>query len=556
MDAIICLYFDRRAFTHFSQTNALVIAEQNAVPYLLGSIEANPNLPEEVLHMAMSLLSNLCSHSKVSAIVLREETLQSVLGVLSTNRDPLVLTSCLSIVDKISSRTQMGKDGAAGGGLRGSIVESGVESAKLQALSSIVSSSCVPSLLKALKSISSAETIDEASEDFIISATRVLSRLATSPEAVKQLKETGGIDLYLEVMETFRDSDRIARVSSKLISKMMGGNVAELMDTLNTGGLSAVAQERVLSLISSMAMDTGSMDEIMKSGGVATMIGNMEGALTARALEETARTIARLAASPKNVPQLMQSGAVGNICKVLLGGAPSVAGNLDMQASMVVALNRIAAAQPTSLDQMVEQHGDVLAGMVQNLTANPSHHGLSRAYIELFGRLGPQQLEKLDVASYCSAVLSVLGQAPGKIDPSMTSACFTALEGAVVPGTHSSRLLAAGAVPIALASLGASDDHPAVAASALGFLLHIARGSSEGLSALQAAGAFETVVEALGTHQEDAAVRSGAAALVQVIASDQLIDQFGTNLKAFAARFQSGEATDAEIGRSRPLRSG
>jgi hypothetical protein len=54
-------------------------------------------------------------------------------------------------------------------------------------------------------------------------------------------------------------------VVSKLISKMMGGNIAELMNTLQSAGLSEQAQERVLSLISSMSMDSSSMDEIMKS---------------------------------------------------------------------------------------------------------------------------------------------------------------------------------------------------------------------------------------------------------------------------------------------------
>jgi hypothetical protein len=72
------------------------------VPYLLESIKANPDLPEEVLHMAMSLLNNLCSFSKVSAIVLNEDTLRSVLGVIESNSDPLVLNSCINIVEKMS----------------------------------------------------------------------------------------------------------------------------------------------------------------------------------------------------------------------------------------------------------------------------------------------------------------------------------------------------------------------------------------------------------------------------------------------------------------------
>ena len=85
-----------------NSTNALVIAKNNAVPFLLQSISSNPDLPEEVLHMAMTLLNNLCSHSKVGAIVLNEETLGQCLKVLETNSDTLVLNSVINVIEKMS----------------------------------------------------------------------------------------------------------------------------------------------------------------------------------------------------------------------------------------------------------------------------------------------------------------------------------------------------------------------------------------------------------------------------------------------------------------------
>ena len=84
------------------RTNAAVIASNNAVPFLLERISSNPDLPEEVLHMAMTLLNNLCSHQKVGAMVLNEKTLAQCLKVLETNSDTMVLNSVINVIEKMS----------------------------------------------------------------------------------------------------------------------------------------------------------------------------------------------------------------------------------------------------------------------------------------------------------------------------------------------------------------------------------------------------------------------------------------------------------------------
>ena len=218
----------------------------------------------------------------------------------------------------------------------------------------------------------------------------------------------------------------MTRVVSKLITKMMGGNIAELMATLQQTNLSEGAQEKVLSLISSMAMDSSSMDEIMKSGGVSSMIGAMESQMSRRALEETARTVARLASSPKNIPELVAGGALGQICKILTSdqlGNASDDNDLaaDVVASMVVALNRICAVVPSAVATVVEAGG--MPRLCAAVQLHSDDKGLVRPVLEFFGRLRNE-----DVAR---------GKAGGKLDlGAMVAATAPALEQAVSAGDN------------------------------------------------------------------------------------------------------------------------
>ncbi len=152
------------------------------------------------------------------------------------------------------------------------------------------------------------------------------------------------------------------------------------------------------------------------------MIGSMETSMSARALEETGRTIARLASSTKNVPQLIESGALSQIGKVL----QSQGGNLDMQASMVLALDRIASANPLSLDTVFKDPAAV-ACMVANLTANPAHVALSKASVDLISRFTVEQCTKVDLGKTTAAVLSVLENLSDS-DVTMMSSCLSTLD--------------------------------------------------------------------------------------------------------------------------------
>lgn len=425
--------------------------------------------------------------------------------------------------------------------------------AKMIQLNKLLNESCVPAMLKALENLSKADIIDDQAEDLVVNITRALSRLAAqSPEVEKRLKIGGGIDSYLAVMDSFKTSERVTKASSKLIGKMMGDNIVELMNTLKTGSLSTQAQERVLSLISSMAMDSNSMDEIMKSDGVSTMISSMETAMSGRALEETARTIARLASSPKHVPQLLESGALSQICKILTSPTSSVSSNLDMQASMSLAINRIAVAAPSALDEIANNPA-VIAALVSTLAKNPSHAALTRSTLELFGRFTPEQLSKMDLEPMMTAIISAMECIDIDKDVTTATAALSALGHALAAGGETSvtSLIRAGAIPLALTTLsgGAAREHGTVAVSSLKFLSHVARlGGDEGLKALRDGNAFFVTVDAVGSHMENATVRSAAAEMIQMLSSDELIQEFGNTLTTFADKFEQGHASEEEIG--------
>ena len=88
----------------------------------------------------------------------------------------------------------------------------------------MLNESCVPVLLKALDQICSLDLIDEAAEDCVLNATKVFQRLLKSTTertsrvsstgenvAAQRLKELGGIDTYLRVMEAFKVGDLVSK---------------------------------------------------------------------------------------------------------------------------------------------------------------------------------------------------------------------------------------------------------------------------------------------------------------------------------------------------------
>jgi hypothetical protein len=110
------------------------------------------------------------------------------------------------------------------------------------------------------------------------------------------------------VLDSFQE-DAITRLSGKLLNKITGNSIDQLIRTLKIGGLSSQAQEHTLSLLASLAIDSESSDKIVAQGGVAAIIGGFESMISARAVEATAKTICRLASSQQNIQELVNGGA-------------------------------------------------------------------------------------------------------------------------------------------------------------------------------------------------------------------------------------------------------
>jgi hypothetical protein len=344
-----------------------------------------------------------------------------------------------------------------------------------------------------------------------------------------------------------------------------------------------------MSVISSMAMDASNVDEIMKvQGGVASLVGSMETAKSSRMLEETARTVARLAASPKNVPMLIESGALNQICNVIKNGNS----NPDMQASMVVALNRIAQSQgPQALHAICVEDPKVVEKLAETLKKTSDRVALAgvdgvpggsnqmKATLELFGRFDQEHLAAVDVKAVSGSILAAMkahgsddskgseGTAAGAavIKSSLLALSHVVQAGGESGAASSKYLVESGAVPVVLNALAsdAATDSPQTTVAALGVLGGLAGGGdslaaatsaannggelSAGIGALRAAGSFGAVVDCVGKHSADVGVRSAAAGLLQVIASDNQINDFGGQLSTFSASFASGSASEADI---------
>ena len=109
-----------------------------------------------------------------------------------------------------------------------------------------------------------------------------------------------------QVLDAFPEQDGIARAVSKVITQLMDGDVGSLVTQLQTvGGQSAASQERLLALLSTLAMDGAGADAIKHSGMVGAAVSSFNTMASQRAMEANARLISRLATNSSNIDEVL-----------------------------------------------------------------------------------------------------------------------------------------------------------------------------------------------------------------------------------------------------------
>lgn len=219
-------------------SNAEVIAEEGCVDAILASLAANPELPEETLAIALSILDTLCNHNKALQTLVSRGTVKLLVNLFQAgNQKSDVKVGCLKALAKLT-KVQKGID---------DFIECNGVGPTLAAMNSFTSSS-IP--------------INSEIAVALTSGCKLFARLGPKEAAIRdQLHACGGTDICLSIMEKAEDP-QLNKMCSKLLSHLCGSesidNVITNLKDSNLNSLSVEKQERMLGLLSSLSLDSSS----------------------------------------------------------------------------------------------------------------------------------------------------------------------------------------------------------------------------------------------------------------------------------------------------------
>jgi hypothetical protein len=218
-------------------SNAEVIAEEGCVDAILASLAANPELPEEALAIALSILDTLCNHNKALQTLVSRGTVTLLVNLLETGNQKVdVKIGCLKALAKLT-KVQKGVD---------DFIACNGSGPTLKAMNSL-SLSPIPSNSEVAVALTS--------------GCKLFARLSPKEDAIRaQLQACDGTDICLNIMEKSDDA-QLNKICSKLLSHLCGSaSIDSVITNLKDSNLnlSIEKQEKMLGLLSSLTLDSSS----------------------------------------------------------------------------------------------------------------------------------------------------------------------------------------------------------------------------------------------------------------------------------------------------------
>ena len=167
--------------------------------------------------------------------------------------------------------------------------------------------------------------------------------------------------------------------------------------------------ERTLALLASLAIDKNGSDDIMSLGGCAAMLDCLDNAISSKALESTAKAIARLAGNPRNVKDLVDCGAIA----LLVASLQNSYASSESKAQAIDALAKVSGS-PGFTQSTVD--AGAIEGVVAALAKDPGHSGLATAslkYLVTLVHAGFDMQPVADIDGSINAVVESMRGQPG-----------------------------------------------------------------------------------------------------------------------------------------------
>lgn len=525
-------------------TNATIIGDEGGVTAVLESMAANKKLDEEVLLYSLHLIDKMCNHTKPLEKIVTPALITNICRILEQNADkPEVVGLCTRILEKMT-RASPGLEAA--GQAEGGAVE-GVEG------------TLSTSLMKPLRVITTNQDCRYTMADTaaVINITKLFFRLLQMPRMAARLRETHALDIFLDALRKYPDDDQLTRVVAKLLMKLVDGGIAELVAKVKSGGLSAAQQERLLQLLSALAVDIELSEEITQAGGVAAVVNTFESIISARAKEEIVRMIMRLATSAKNLDEILASGALPQLIAILAQTETPV----ELKGLVLQALNKISS-QARTVAHVVRCDNAIRAALCA-LERHCSDRSVARpglAFLEALVREKTEARTAIDaghtsiIEAIKMAIVAMRAQADDDATLLLGTRALTSLLSAPLAGTELEAAidctLDSGLLELAISNLDLNRHTPALIKESILLLTTLCDSPGRRCAHVlaKAPPAFDAVVAALYARPDDTALRRAAIDLVSILSTvdDTFVSSKVFELKQLAEKIDHG-ATAEEL---------
>lgn len=518
-----------------------------------GSGSAEPEAVSNVAHM----LEQVANQAPASFV--KSDCASAVFSLMresSASKDRGVVASCARTLEKASR---------AKGGVQ-ALADSGAIETVTAVLSTVAEEDAsAPSDASAREHAGAGQ--GEEDTNVLGPSLKLLDRMCRVEENADRMRRTGGVEALVQTLERGGADGRTMRVGGRLLTKVAGASVGEVVSSLQSSGGDAKDSSRVVSLLGNLALEEDNADNIVQSGGVQALIDAFQSASAApdkasasKTLQGTSRALGRLATSDENVDAIVRGGGLG----ALIAAVDANADEPEILAAATPALARLATSRDNAA--RIAEEGGVRA-VTSALARNPASAEHARGAISFLDRVlaSGHGAEEVVAAGGVEAVTAAMDHAQD--DWALQLAGTRALAALAGPAPKSRGAPAGGspsssssrapgavaavqrskAVDLCLRNLSSPSASTALSATSLSLLARMAgaEGAGQETEAVLRSDGVQAAVAALERHAGDARVREAAQGMMAHVVDQKVLEAGSADLRRLAGAVSGGGGTVA-----------
>ena len=268
------------------------------------------------------------------------------------------------------------------------------------------------------------------------------------------------------------------------------------------------------------------MEDIVNNDGIPALVSSIDsGVLTGKALESACKGVARISHNARNLQAVVDAGALPALVRSLPNATP------EAKAQGVDALCKIAASS-AHLDAAVAT--GAIPAVLASLASDPANPALAASCLKFVKTVQVANLDMEIVASVPGAIPAVVSaMASNPSNPTIQehgTAILCGFSDTANAESNVAAIVAAGAVPLAIANIADFAENKELLKVSMGLLTHGFL-VKEGEVAVRDGGGINAIVGSVMMHQDDDEVRKSAMELVELLSTDELVEQMVDGIK-------------------------